>query len=113
MRVELDIFSGRPNPSWELTNEEASHLATRLAGLPTAAPEFAPPALGYRGLVIFNPEGISGLPSQFRIYKGNMTIDDPESKYYRDSNEIERWLLELGRAHGYGPVIDQTMKDNF
>jgi hypothetical protein len=112
MRVELDIFSGRPNPSWELTVEEAYHLAMRLADLPAAVPEFTPRALGYRGLVIFNPEGISGLPGQIRIHKGIVTIDDPESKYYRDSNDIERWLLELGRAHGYGPVIDQATKDN-
>lgn len=112
MRVELDIFSGRPNPSWELTDQEVSNLATRLAGLPTAAPKFAAHALGYRGLVIFNPGGIGGLPSRIRIYKGLVEINDPESKYYRDSNEIERWLLELGRAHGYGPVIDQGTQDN-
>ena len=30
MRVELDVYSGRPNPRWELTDQQAAELLTRL-----------------------------------------------------------------------------------
>jgi hypothetical protein len=32
MRVTLDVFSGRPNPSWELTETEASEFRDHCAG---------------------------------------------------------------------------------
>jgi hypothetical protein len=50
MLVELDIFSGRPNPRWELdeqTYKELLRLQSRLKPARQAAPE--PPGLGYRG----------------------------------------------------------------
>jgi len=31
MQVEIDLFSGRPNPTWELTAAEVSELKARLA----------------------------------------------------------------------------------
>src|SRR4051794_13432217 len=50
MRVELDIFSGRPNPRWELGEQEAVDLTqaeSRLKLSRMRPPE--PPGLGYRG----------------------------------------------------------------
>ena len=54
MLVELDIFSGRPNPRWRLSDAEAARvreLIDALAPAPNSAlPE--PPGLGYRGFRI-------------------------------------------------------------
>jgi hypothetical protein len=36
MKVILHIFSGRPDPSWELADEEAAELAKRLIDLTPA-----------------------------------------------------------------------------
>ena len=50
MLVELDIFSGRPNPRWELDEQDRRELLRLQAGLTAterAPPE--PPGLGYRG----------------------------------------------------------------
>ena len=52
MQVEIDLFSGRPNPAWELTKTEVSELMARLATLPTGSPVVIPEVLGYRGLHI-------------------------------------------------------------
>jgi hypothetical protein len=56
LRVTIDVFSGRPNPSIELDNLEAAQLMERLAlarllepGEPDLPPE---PTLGYRGVII-------------------------------------------------------------
>jgi hypothetical protein len=53
MNVELEIYSGRPNPAWALTRDEVDELNMRLARLParpSAALRDGP--LGYRGLRI-------------------------------------------------------------
>lgn len=50
MQVEIDLFSGRPNPVWELTDAEVSELQARLDSLPAGVPTALPEVLGYRGL---------------------------------------------------------------
>jgi hypothetical protein len=48
--VELDLFSGRPNPTWELDDRRAQELQNLIEGLPpTDLPPPEPPGLGYRG----------------------------------------------------------------
>jgi hypothetical protein len=56
MKVELEIYSGQPNPTWVLTHDEVDELNLRLARLlvrPSAGPRGEP--LGYRGLRIAAP----------------------------------------------------------
>ena len=61
MQVEIDLFSGRPNPTWELTAAEVSELKARLATLPTGSPVAMPEVLGYRGLHIAPLPGRQGI----------------------------------------------------
>jgi hypothetical protein len=50
MRVELDLYSGQPNPCWDLDAIAVRWLRQRCQRLPRApGPAAAPPALGYRG----------------------------------------------------------------
>ncbi len=65
MLVELDVFSGRPNPRWELDEQrsrELRQLERDLTPAREAAPE--PPGLGYRGFVYSDASG------QVRAYRG-------------------------------------------
>ncbi|HXQ17278.1 MAG TPA: hypothetical protein VN814_21890 [Caulobacteraceae bacterium] len=86
MRVELDLFSGRPNPSWELDEagvREFERLMTRLKpGF--ATPE--PPALGYRGFLL---QAVSGVSRAYRgfVFMPQGVLDDP-------SCSIEWFLLD-------------------
>jgi hypothetical protein len=49
----MDLFSGRPNPRWELSEEDSAELRRLIADLkPTDARAVAPPGLGYRGILI-------------------------------------------------------------
>ena len=76
LQVELDIFSGRPNPKWILTDKEEKQLLDRVVADPKAmvAPSATDGRLGYRGYVVSTlSEGIDDgrkaakLPSRFRI----------------------------------------------
>ncbi len=113
IRVELDIFSGRPNPSWELSAEDVSELAGRITNLTPASRSSVMGGLGYRGFVISNPGKIEGLPIQIRVYNGTITITENElTSYYEDMNNIESWFLEQAQKRGYGDIIGEGIKNN-
>ncbi len=52
MQVQLDVFSGRPNPSWETTVEETDRLVATFRQLPERANATLPASLGFRGVVL-------------------------------------------------------------
>ena len=87
MLVELDVFSGRPNPRWEL-DEQRSHelrqLERRLTPAGQAAPE--PPGLGYRGFVLSDARG------HVRAYRGY--VKTPRTVLEDPSLSVEKYLLE-------------------
>jgi hypothetical protein len=88
MLVELDLFSGRPNPRWELDRQARHELKGLLDGLDPALGAFAePPVLGYRGFRLLR--GGSG-PS--RAYGGRVTT--PEGALQDPARAIERFLLD-------------------
>lgn len=108
MEVELDLFSGRPNPRWELNAEEAATLADRLRDLPRGLRGGEPPSLGYRGFVVHNPKRELGLPALLRIYQGVSDMAGPGSPaQYEDAHAAEPLLEAQARAHGHGPLLDQ------
>ncbi len=60
--VELDIFSGNPNPVWTLTKQEEKELIERVIAEPSlAAPPKTVGGLGYRGYTVTASENASGL----------------------------------------------------
>lgn len=87
MLVELDAFSGRPNPRWEFdeaSSDALRQLVARLAAGSERPPE--PPGLGYRGFVFTDGADRS------RAYKGyviqsDVVLADP-------SYSVERFLLD-------------------
>lgn len=110
--VELDIFSGRPNPSWELSAEGVSELGVRMTNLTPASKSPVVGGLGYRGFVISNPDKIEGLPIQIRVYNGTITTTEKElANYYEDKNNIESWLLEQAQNRGYGGIVGEEIKN--
>lgn len=87
MLVEVDVFSGRQNPRWILSEEDAAQLLGLLAQLKFDNTSISdPPDLGYRG---------------FRCTEGNVTV----AVVYRDravvgdrgrtdpQRSVERWLV--------------------
>jgi hypothetical protein len=92
--VEVDIFSGRPNPTWTLSPADDKTLRERLAALPAASPADLHTNLGYRGLVVHLPDSVV-----VRLQRGHVRTDgaDPQAKADPERG-LERWLLETGRA---------------
>ena len=100
VRVELDAFSGRPNPHWELPPSEASEIAETLGSLPQVHTPVHIPGLGYRGFLLHHDN------QSIRVYRGYVIRErDGRATTYRDTANLERQLTATAHAHGYGNVI--------
>jgi hypothetical protein len=104
MTVELDVFSGRPNPRWELDEDSAESLRLLISGLPpaTGVPQ-EPSGLGYRGFVFTTADGPARAYGGYIITPGAV-LADPSSR-------IERFLLdrlppELEKLRRRVPLVD-------
>jgi hypothetical protein len=97
--VELDIFSGMPNPTWVLTPAEEESLARRLAVLPPTSPSEPSGRLGYRGLIVKPANGTE--TPLIRVQSGSVHITEGETTIHArdEGRELERWLIETGRPH--------------
>ena len=102
LKIELDVFSGRPNPTWQLDDAQTMELLALLADLPTAMQRQAEP-LGYRGFLVYRP-GLGGeVAAPIRVYAGTVEID---SQPLADVRGAEAWLLRHARANGCAAVLD-------
>jgi hypothetical protein len=106
MKVTLDIFSGRPNPSWTMGPEDEKELAKRLAGLPRVREFRGSDDLGYRGFVIINETGEGAFPAEVRVCKGLVaTTGKAGISAFRDTNHLEKWLVEQARGQGLESLL--------
>lgn len=96
--VELDIFSGNPNPTWTLSDADADVFLQKLAGLPKAARAELSTNLGYRGMIVHVTDGPES--SVVDIQSGTVRISRAASSvYFADPNRnLERWLLAAGKG---------------
>ena len=96
VRVELDVYSGRPNPTWPLSEAQAQEFLARLAALPVAqqSGEFYD-GLGYRGFIVHLTDA-AGVEATVRIYKNSISRNGGQgATYATDSDrQLERWLLQ-------------------
>jgi hypothetical protein len=112
-QVELDIFSGMPNPTWVLTTPDTQSLRRRLAALPHAPARGLSGRLGYRGLVV---EVTNGAETRLvRIQSGNVHIAEGETTTFArdEGRELERWLIETGRpqlSENVMEVVEREMR---
>lgn len=87
MIVEIDLFSGRPNPRWQVDDgvrREVEAIEERLK--PAVGREMDLPGLGYRGFV-YAGDGVSRRAFGEMLEREGIVFDDPE-------RAIERLLLK-------------------
>ncbi|HEX8319680.1 hypothetical protein [Longimicrobium sp.] len=107
--VELDAFSGIPNPRWVLSEADAVELAEQLRELsPAATTELPLGILGFRGFRIHNPGGDAGIPEHVYISHDGVVMvgrEPADAKYFRDDGGAQQWLKADARKRGYDGVF--------
>lgn len=104
--VELDAFSGLPNPIWTLTADEAAEAQRRLRDLHVAEGARMPEAvLGYRGFRLREAAASPGTGRCIYVAAGLVQVEDTDTRLYRDVHGLEAWLRELARREGHGSVL--------
>src|SRR5581483_12253754 len=96
----MDAFSGRPNPSWELTGPDVERVAVWLRQASACGdPPPSPPDLGYRGLLL-DAQALGQGDGVARLYGGALILlDAGQQRCLADTERaLERWLLDTGRA---------------
>ena len=99
--VEVDLYSGRPNPRFSLDAATEAELVRRIAALPPSGSRAGlREGLGYRG---FRIEGRVAAPfSQIVVSGGVVLIHDRaggERQFADPGRTLERWLVETSAAH--------------
>jgi hypothetical protein len=103
VQVELDAFSGRPNPTWTLPPQPSSELLRKLKSLPATSDAIVLPDLGFRGFVLRWQD------RTVRVYQGRVVVEAPGlDRVYRDTAGVEAILVEHARQQGYGNVVGDS-----
>jgi len=88
-RVTLQIYSGRPDPAWDLDPGAERELARRIAALaPIAAPPEQDAGLGYRGFAVVTGGDELHIRGDLVRVNGRALADPNES--------VEAWLVATG-----------------
>ena len=98
--VTLDVYSGRPNPSWPLSEALTAELRRRLDGMPASKPagsEFD--GLGYRAVSAELPASAGA--AVVTAARGVVTYEGGgERRAYADpGRQFELWLVRTGADH--------------
>lgn len=116
MIVTLDVFSGRPNPSWTLSEKEARQLTDRVASRALPAAAGVEGILGFRGFVVHGPGDDTAkkaaLPDSFRVgglLSGEFVAPEgvaASALRVEEADDAAKWLLTTAR----GEVEDEVLR---
>lgn len=103
MRVTLQVFSGKPNPTWILDNKQTDDLVALLRAAQTPSNVKPPGALGrlgYRGFTIDGTvpldTGHQSDPISLFVHEGVIDHGPTAPAYIEDQPALERHLLHTG-----------------
>jgi hypothetical protein len=102
LQIELDAFSGQPNPLWTLTDEQAANFIARFKVLqPIQVTQSSANGLGYRGFIVRQVGGSLNGYDEMRIFRGTVVVRrSGDITAFSDKDAIlERQLIESARSH--------------
>ena len=106
MRIVVDIFSGRPNPSWLLGEDEAARVvAVVRRHARTSRPSKRPDGLGYRGFAVSLEAGELDPWRELIVYHDTVQArgESGGTTLHDSSCAVETTLVRL--AHEHDPAM--------
>jgi hypothetical protein len=111
-KVTLQVFSGRENPSWSLSEKQIDELLALLNDLPKAEPSDFQEGLGYHGFQVALTENATEKPHKIVAYKGQILYKTVEADaYFTDpKRRLEMFLLKSGESY-LEDSLSKSIKD--
>ena len=107
MIVELDVFSGRPNPSWGLSEEQVMEVLELFKNLPPA--DKLPQETGLAIVALYFESRPSGwIAATYCIFRGIVIMTNSHEQSYGDVHGIEHRLLLQAAQQGYKDIVDSV-----
>lgn len=97
VQVTMQVFSGRRNPSWALTEEQEHQLLGRLDELAERTltkPSGVLGRLGYRGFSLRRVEDAPGGALSLLVHEGIVDCGQFEENRVVGSRDLEKWVLD-------------------
>jgi hypothetical protein len=110
--VSLGIYSGRPDPSWPLTETQTAELGRLSGSLPSAVGEPPEGGLGYHGFtVVVTTAG--GQARTLVAFRGTLAAPGVGRRVYLvdAGRTVERYLLDTGRPFLSATEVDAVDAD--
>jgi hypothetical protein len=96
VRVTLNVFSGRPNPTWLLTDDQERDLNNQLAKITDRTrekPFGVLGRLGFRGFSVSRPATAPTGPLSLYVHDGIIDPGQSEENLRTGNRVLESWLL--------------------
>jgi hypothetical protein len=106
MEVELDAFSGRPNPQWRLSADMSSEVLSKIASLPMTKALPPEPGLGYRGFILHERN------RSIRVFAGVIQVQESGGaiRAYVDTAGIEMELARDASRRGFKELVKEVLE---
>lgn len=100
VRVTLLLFSGRPNPTFDLEPGVAAErlkpgLDATKAVEAAAGETVVPGTLGYNGIVVENLANVAGLPRTMIVFRDRVEVRDGKASIRAGARDLEDTLVKL------------------
>jgi hypothetical protein len=102
--VELDAFSGRPNPTWTIIGAETADINERLKQLRAVTTMQEPSHLGYRGFMVTSADDPGLSLHVFESVVCRTRADRP-TECFSDNRGLEQILKAQATARGHGAAV--------
>ena len=113
MRADLDLYSGRPNPTWDLTPDEVTQLQAQLDRLTEISEGEVRQDLGYRGIIVTATQGGSSALSKVVVSNRIVIVEQGgrTRKLADNDRALERWLFQTSKGRIDAAVYDMVAKE--
>lgn len=99
--VTIRLYSGKPNPTWELSEQQAAKLASLLTAEKEATLNASSASIGLLGYTGFEIRSTAdgNLPAKALVFDGIIALDSLDALNFIDAeSEVEKFLLETAEG---------------
>ena len=110
-KVTLRVYSGRENPSWNLSEKQISELLALVGDLPKSEAFTLPENLGYHGFQVELTENAAEKTQEIVAYKGRVIYKSAEADKYFADRERRLEMFLLNSADSLNEELKKFVKD--